>query len=165
MNTTRILTIAAITLVSLLGCKRASSDVPVRGFRLTLEDIVADGDIRVARLAINSTATGTISVDAEGSHQSAALEESSAGKAAVTLMGSRVTPSGQPWSYMQSLIRIQAAGVTTGGPALDTLPQATQLNGFFAITARNGDYAFDTPAEIATLRGKPVTLTLKRSTP
>ena len=55
-----------------------------------------------------------------------------------------------------------ANGGLGGGPAFEALPIARELSSFFTVTAKSGDYAFDTPVEIATLRGKPVTLTLKK---
>jgi hypothetical protein len=162
-NATRLLILSASALLAFAGCNGTSTDVPANGFHLSVQEIVADDSVRVSQLAIRSSAAGTISVDVEGSHQSASLDESTAGKGSVTLMASLVAPSGQPSAYIQSLIRIQTGGVTTGGPAMDALPKDTRLSGFFAITAKTGNYPFDTPVEIATLRGKPVVLTLKRA--
>jgi hypothetical protein len=155
-------------LLAVVGCHPAPNDVPADGCRLTVEDIVTNGDMRVAQLAIVSSATCTIAIDADLSHMSvvtAKLADSPSVSGSVTLVADRIAPSGQAWAYFHTLIRAQAAnGGAAGGPAFDALPIDTPPSGFFTVTAKSGDYSFDTPVEIATLRGKPVTLTFKRTT-
>jgi hypothetical protein len=163
MNIKRFLTLSAIGVLALVGCNRAPNNVPTSGFHLGVEEISNDGDVRLTHLTIRSTAPAAISVDSEGSHHTVTLPAEAAGSGTVTLMASRVAPSNQPWAYMQTLIRTKTANGGSGGAtAFEALPQDTQLADFFIITAKNGDYVFDTPVEVATLRGKPVTLTLKR---
>ena len=163
MKTKRLLILGFSALLVLVGCQRAPSDIPSDGFRLTVQDIVTDTDMRVAQLVIVSSSVATITTDADLSHQSMLLPESASGRGSVSLVASRVAPSGQPWAYFHTLIRVQTAnGGLAGGPAFEALPIATELSGFFTVTAKSGDYSFDTPVEIATLRGKPVTLTLKK---
>jgi len=165
MNTTCFLTLTASTLLAFVGCNRAPNNVPANGFRLTVQEIIADSDVRVTQLAIRSAAPGVISIDAEKrSHHMVSLPADPAGSGSVTLMASRVAPSDQPWAYMQTLIRTKANGESGGATSLEALPHDTLLADFFTVTAKSGDYSFDTPVEVATLRGKPVTLTLKRGT-
>jgi hypothetical protein len=130
-----------------------------------VEEISADGDVRLTHLTIRSTAPGAISIDSEGSHHTVLLPAEAAGSGTVTLMASRVAPSNHPWAYMQTLIRTKTANGGSGGAtSFEALPHDTQLADFLTVTAKGGDYAFDSPVEVATLRGKPVTLTLKRAT-
>jgi hypothetical protein len=163
MKTKRLLILGFSALLVLVDCRRPPSDVPTDGFRLTVQNMAADTDMQVARLAIVSSATATISIDSDGSHQSLSLRESPC-RVGVSLVASRVAPPGQSWAYMHTLIRAQTedGGHSALGPAFEALPIDTQLSSFFTITAKSGDYSFDTPVEIAKLRGKPVTITLKK---
>ena len=153
-------------LVASVGCNHAPSDVPADGFRLTVQDIVTDVDMRVSQLAIVSSATATIVLDSDLSHSSLRVPESAKGapgRASVTLAADRIAPSGERWAYMHYLISDETSTGRAGlGLAFEALPIDTKLSNYFTIAATAGDYAFDTPVEIATLRGKSVTLTLKR---
>jgi hypothetical protein len=162
----RLLILGFSALLVLVGCHQPPSDVPTDGFRLTVQNMAADTDMRIARLAIVSSAAARICIDSDGSHQNILLQEPAPCRAAVSLVGSRVAPSGQSWAYMHTIIRAQIDDGTLSalGPAFEALPIDTQLSSFFTITAKSGDYSFDTPVEIATLRGKPVTITLKKGT-
>jgi len=163
MKRKRLLMLGFSALLVFVACRRAPSDMPSDGFRLTVQDILTDPDLRVAQLVMVSSSAGTSTTDADLSHQSVVLPDAASGRGRVSLIAIRVAPSGQPWAYFQTLIRIQTAkGGLGGGPAFEALPIATELSSFFTITAKSGDYSFDTPFEIATLRGKPVTLTLKK---
>ena len=168
MTTKRLFFLGFCALLAVVGCHPAPNDVPADGFRLTTQDIVTDADMRVAQLSVVSSAAVTMTVDAELSHMSVLMtgsRESASARGTLTLAADRIAPSGQPWAYLHTLIHVQTTnGVSTGGPAFEALPIATQLTNFFTVTAQSGDYLFDTPVQIGTLRGKPVTITLKRST-
>jgi hypothetical protein len=162
--TTKWFSLLGVILLAFTGCQRSSSDAPANGFRLTVQDILAVEDMQLEQLAILSSAGGTIAIDADLSHMSVVLDGAELSKGNVTLMGSRIAPEGQPWAYMHTLIRVAANGGSAGGgPAFEARPRAALLSSFFTVTAKAGDYAFDTPVEIGTMRGKPITLTLKRA--
>jgi hypothetical protein len=162
MNARRLLPLSAGALLALTGCNHASSDMPADGFRLTVQDIATDTDMRVAQLVIHSSAPATITTDADSSHPSVPIPASASGEGSVSLVASRVAPYGQPWAYFHTLIRVQTIDGLAGGPTMEALPIATELSNYFTVTAKSGDYSFDTPIEIGTMRGKPVTITLKR---
>lgn len=167
MITKRLSILGFSVMLAVIGCRPAHSDVPANGCRLAVENIVTNGDMRVAQLTIVSSDGCTIAVDADLRHMSVVmgkLPDSRSVSGSVTLVADRIAPSGQAWAYFQTLIRVAVNGATAGGPEFEALPNETELSGYFTVTAKSGDYPFDTPVEIATLRGKPVTLTFKRAT-
>ncbi|MES2661413.1 MAG: hypothetical protein V4689_22525 [Verrucomicrobiota bacterium] len=151
----------------LLGCNRPARTASA-GFRLTLQEVATDTNIRVALLTIHTAHAGTLSVDGEGSHHAVTLanpnaEESHEGS--IALIASRVEPPGDGDILIQTLIRPQLPnGSFAGGPSTDRVPRPTRLADYFTITGKNGDYPLNTPIEIARLRGKPVTLTVGEPT-
>jgi hypothetical protein len=158
---------SAIMLLLFIGCVRPGQ-TPSAGFRLTLQDIATDSNVRAALLTIHTASEGFISVVEESGHSSTALPDPNAGgsrEGSVALIASRIAPSGDGDIYIQTLIRPQTPnGSYAGGPSTYTLPRSTQLADHFAITAKSGDYPLDTPIEIARLKGRPVMLTVGKPT-
>jgi len=167
MNISRLLLIGAVASCMFLGCKRPGQ-APAAGFRLTLQDVATDTNARAALLTIHAASAGSISVDEDGGHSSTVLPDPDANgfrEGSVALIASRISPPGDGDIYIQTLIRPQTPkGNYAGGPSTYTLPRATQLADHFTITAKSGDYALNTPIEIARLKGKPVTLTVGKPT-
>lgn len=167
MSISRFVLVSAVTSVFILGCNRPSK-ILTTGFRLTVQDIATDTNARAALLTIQASSAGSISVDQDGGHNSTMLPEPDANgsrEGSVSLMASRIVPPGDGNIFIQTLIRPQTPnGNYAGGPSTYTLPRTTELADHFTITAKSGDYALDTPIEIARLRGKPVTLTVGKPT-
>ena len=166
MNISRLILISAVTSFVFLGCKRPSQTPPT-GFRLTLQDVATDTNARAALIAIRTASVGSISVDQDGGHNSTALPDADANGSragSVALIASRIVPAGGGDIYIQTLIRPQTPNGYAGGPSTYTLPRATKLTDHFTITAKSGDYPLNTPIEIAQLAGKPVTLTVGKTT-
>jgi len=167
MNISRLLLISAVTSFAFFGCNRPSKP-PTTGFRLTVQDVATDTNARAALLIIHAASAGSISIDQDGGHNSTMLYEPNAGgsrEGSVALIASRIAPPGDGEIFIQTLIRPQTPnGNYAGGPSTYTLPRTTELTDHFTITAKSGDFAFDTPIEIARLKGKPVTLTVGRPT-
>ncbi len=167
LNLPRLLLASAISSLLFTGCKPAPK-APSSGFHLTLQKVANDDAMGSALLTIQTSGTGTLSVDQDGGHNSILLPEPKAGgvrEASIALIASRIEPKGSDKSYIQILIRPQTGdGSFAGGPSLYTLPPGTLLKDQFTITAKDGDYPIDTPIEIARLRGKPVTVTVGKPT-
>jgi hypothetical protein len=164
---TRHAILSGIALIAFAGCGRPAP-IPPAGFRLTLQEVATDENVRAALLTIHTESAGSISVDEEGKHSSAILHEPNASgfrEASIAVIASRIAPSGNGDIYIQTLIRPQTPnGAFAGGPSTYSLQRATQLADFFRITAKNGEYPFDTAVEIAQLQGKPVTVTIGKPT-
>jgi hypothetical protein len=167
MNFSRLLLISAVTSFAFFGCNRPSK-APTTGFRLTVQDVATDTNARAALLIIHTTSAGSISIDQDGGHNSTMLSEPNAGgsrEGSVALIASRIAPPGDGEIFIQTLIRPQTPnGNYAGGPSTYTLPRTTELTDHFTITAKSGDFALNTPIEIARLKGKPVTLTVGKPT-
>lgn len=167
MNISRLLLISAVTSFAFLGCNRPSK-TPTTGFRLTVQDVATDTNARAALLIIHAGSAGSISIDQDGGHNSKMLSDPDASgsrEGSVALIASRIAPPGDGDIFIQTLIRPQTPnGNYAGGPSTYTLPRTTELADHFTITAKSGDFALDTPIEIARLGGKPVTLTVGKPT-
>ncbi len=167
MNFSRFTLISVATAFVFLGCKRPAQ-APSAGFRLTLQDVATGPHVRVALVTIHTANAGSISVDEDGGHNSAALPDTNLNglrEGTVALIASRVAPPGNGDIYIQTLFRTQTLnGTYVGGPSTYPFPRATQLADEFTITAKNGDYPLNTPIEIARFGGKPVTLTVGKPT-
>jgi len=167
MNISRILLISVVTTFVFLGCNRPGQ-TPSAGFRLTLQDVAIDTNARAALLTIVTASAGSISVDEDGGHSSTVLpapDSDGSREGSVALIASRIAPPGDGDILIQTLIRVQTPnGNYAGGPSTYTLRRESQLADHFTITAKSGDYALNTPVEIARLGGKPVILTVGKPT-
>jgi hypothetical protein len=164
----RHILIGAATAFLLFGCNRTTKTAPP-ALRITVQEIVTDNKACATLLTIHSPSAGSISVDMDpGDHSSVVLsgpDATGSWEGSVVLMASRIEPSGDDDIYIQTLIRPQTPnGASAGGPSTYTLPRTTKLHDHFTITAKSGDFAPDTPIEIAQLGGKPVTLTVGKPT-
>ena len=119
-------------------------------------------------LSIHPAAASTLSVDQDGGHTSILLPDpdgTGSPSGSVFLSGKLSIPPGDDEAQLQTLIRVQTSpGNHGGGPSTRSVPRATMMEDLFSITAKDGVYPFDTPVEIARLKGKPVTLTVGKPT-
>ena len=166
-----ILLLAGCCLLS-AGCQREAA-IPSDSFRLTVERIITERDIVVSVLKIRVAHNASISVDSDHAHSMVLLADfpsDATRDGQVALTASRVTRQGDDYAYVQTLIGAKAGGGSgsspgfTGGPTVWSVPAATALGTYFAVSATAGDYKLDTPIEIARLDGKPVTLVVGKPT-
>lgn len=151
----------------LFGCQREAS-IPGDSFRLTVQEIVSDTDIKVSLLTIQVSRAGHISVVGDGFLSSTALPDAQDGvlrEGQVLLSAARVAPSKDKFAYIQTLIRPRSASGYAGGPSLYPVPTDTTLASAFSISAMDGIYKLDAPVTIAQLRGKPVMLVVGKPMP
>jgi hypothetical protein len=137
--------------------------IPSGCFDLTVQDIVADSDVRVVVLTVKALRAGSISVDSDSSHTLTALPQGSGDgvrEGSVVITASRVALAGDKEARIQLLVRTVAAGGHAGGPTVYTAPVDTELDTFLTVCATDGVYRLDAPVTIAQVQGKPVTLTV-----
>jgi hypothetical protein len=150
----------------LFGCQREAS-IPSDSFRLTVQEVVSDTDIKVSLLTFQLSRAASVSVDGEGSHSSVVLPDAPDGvirEGQVLLSAARIAPSQDKFAYIQTLIRPRSASGYAGGPSVYPVPAETTLASFLSISATGGVYKLDTPVTIAQMQGKPVTLVVGKPT-
>ncbi len=146
----------------LCGCHHEAS-IPGDSFRLTVQDVISDADVRVSLLTIRLLHGASISIDRVG----VVLPETRKGaarEAEVLLSATRVAPSQDKSAYIQTLIRARTGGGSAGGASVHPVPTDTTLDSFFSISAAGGTYKLDEPVTVAQMQGKPVTLIVGRPT-
>ena len=149
-----------------MGCQREAS-IPSDSFRLTVQEVLSDTDIKVSLLTIQLSRAGHVSVDGDGFHSSTVLPDAQDGairEGQVLLTAARVAPSQDKFAYIQTLIRPRSASGYAGGPSVYPVPTDTTLASFFSISAVGGVFKLDTPVTIAQLQGKPVMLVVGKPT-
>jgi hypothetical protein len=151
----------------LCGCQR-KAEIPGDSFRLTVQKVVSDSDVRVSLLTIRLSRGASISVDGEGFHSHVVLPDAQEGvfrEGEVAVSAARVAPSQGKSAYIQTLICPQTSnGARAGGPSVYTVPTETKLASVLSLSATDGVYKLDSPVTIAQLEGKPVTLVVGRPT-
>jgi hypothetical protein len=150
----------------LFGCQRDAS-IPSDSFRLTVQEVVSDTDVRVSLLTVQLSRAGGVSVAGDGSHAYCVLPDAPDGvvrEGQVLLSAARVAPSQDKFAYIQTLIRTRAASGYAGGPSVYSVPADTTLASFFTISVTGGVYKLDIPVTIAQLQGKPVRLVVGKPT-
>jgi hypothetical protein len=148
------------------GCHRETS-IPSGSFRLTVQEVVSDTDVRVSLLTVELSDAATISVDHGGSHNHILLpdaQDSVVRVGQVLLSAARIAPAQDKSAYIQTLIRPRTLSGFAGGAELYTVPGDTTLASFFSISAASGIYKLNTPVTIAQLQGKPVVLAVGKPT-
>ena len=150
----------------LCACQREAS-IPSDSFRLTVQEVISDTDVRVSLLTIQLSRAASVSVDGDGFHSHGVLPDAPYGvirDGQVLLSAVRVAPSQDKFAYIQTLIRPRSASGYAGGPSLHSVPADTTLASFFSISATGGVYKLDTPVTIAQMQGKPVMLVVGKPT-
>jgi hypothetical protein len=150
----------------LFGCQREAS-IPSDSFRLTVQEVVSDTDIKVSLLTIQLSRAASVSVDGDGFHSSGVLPNAPDGvirEGQVLLSAARIAPSQDKFAYIQTLIRPRSASGYAGGPSVHPVPADTTLASFLSISVTGGVYKLDTPVTIAQMQGKPVTLVVGKPT-
>ena len=148
------------------GCQREAS-IPSDSFRLTVQEVISDTDIKVSLLTIQISRGASVSVDCDAFHSHGVLPNAQDGMVRdgqVLLSAVRVAPSQDKFAYIQTLIRPRSASGYAGGTSLYPVPADTTLASFFPISATGGVYKLDTPVTIAQMQGKPVTLVIGKPT-
>jgi hypothetical protein len=152
----------------IVGCKRDPA-VPSGSFHLSVQSIVTDGDLKVSLIKYRLPESTSVYVDSEHSHGWVSMQDSpTPGKTGqrdgqLILSASRVARVGEAFASIQTLIRLETDHASAGGPAVNYVPAATNLDAYFSVSATTGDYKLDTPIEIGRLDGKPVTLLVSQS--
>ena len=122
----------------LCGCQREAS-IPSDSFRLTVQEVVSDTDVRVSLLTIQLSRAASVSVDGDGFHSQVALPNAPEGvvrEGQVSLSAARVAPSQDKSAYIQTLIRPKSASGYAGGASLHPVPTDTTLASFFSFPLR-----------------------------
>ena len=144
----------------LFGCQREAS-IPSDSFRLTVQEVISDTDIKVSLLTFQLSRAAHVSVVGDGFLNSGVLPDAQDGvirEGQVLLSAVRVAPSQGKSAYIQTLIRERSGSGYAGGPCLYPVPTDTKLASVLSISATDGIYKLDTPVTIAQLQDKPVML-------
>jgi hypothetical protein len=162
MNTRYLFLLFAICCLSSAGCRRPTAEyVPGDSFRLTLQDIITQEDVKISLLTIDVVRPASISVSTDSGYQSGALPDAPEGvvrQGQVVLSASRVVCPHDKQVCVQVTIVEKSAVGWAGGPAIYSVPSDTKLGTFFTVSATSGVYKLDAPLTIGQLQGKPVTL-------
>ena len=157
---------AAVLALVLGGCGPGPT-LPEDRFRLSVEEIVADGDMVVSVLKITVPVKASVSVDTGESHNHVTPGDplvDGPRDAEVLIAAARVAPARSVEAFVQVLLRPRDASGYAGGPQVFAIPAEAKLEEFFKPTAAEGIYPLDRPLKIAELRGQPVNLTVGKPT-
>ena len=160
-NRASILLLVGCSLLS-IGCKREAA-IPSDSFRVSVQNIITGSDLKVSIVKFHIPHNASIYVDSEHSHSSVSMQDApqdNAGQSEgqVVLTASRVARDGDEFASIQTLIRLESAHGSAGGPGVSYVPVRTNLDTYFSVIAATGEYKLNTPVTIADLDGKPVTL-------
>ena len=158
----RSLVLLAACCLLYVGCQQATAKpFPSDSFRLTVNNVVTDGDVRVSLLTIQTSVPASLSLGTEGSHSRVGLldpQKGSVSEGQVILTGARIHHRRNENAHIQTLLRAQSQGGKAGGPSVHEVLSDVTLETFLSVSAKDGVYKLDTPITIAQLQGKPVTL-------
>jgi len=143
--------------------------IPSDTFHLSVEHVTTHSEETVSLLKLRASREAFVHLDSAQFHHCGFLMASSPGEPArdgqITFSASRLAHEGDHATYIQTFMHGESSGNSvTQGPTLNPVPAATALDTYFSISATSGDYKLDTPMEIGRLAGKPITLTVGKST-
>ena len=137
--------------------------VPNNTFHLTVEQVITNSEILVSLLKIEASQDAYLSVTNEKSSLSVLMTGTSNGavrSGQVAFSASRFRRPGDEYAQVQLYEQAQAGGGSVSGSSGQSLPAATELAGYFSLSAADGDYPLDSPMQIGELAGNPVMLTV-----
>ena len=160
----------ALALPLLGGCGQRSAaspadDLPAGSFRVLVTKLVSDPSVTVTQITVEKSGAGQINVQGHGFGYGASLapgpQKDSALARANTVVVADLVTANRPDKTLK--VFMQTSSSTSGGNYSGTFPavSAAQVGGVFALTLRSGVYPVGTPLRLATLQGRPVTLTIK----
>jgi len=158
------------------GCKQRSTDAPATvGFRLEVDDMIKDEAVRLVSLKVFLMQPAKLWFGEGDSGVGGELLMPNADKLRerkVVLIASRVVDSHSTNTLIQVSLRSKAEGGDggllvegskwSGVTAAYPVSTNTKLDDFINVTTKSGDYPLDAPLEVGRIRGKPLTLTVRK---
>lgn len=160
----------ALALALLGGCGQRSAaspagDLPAGSFRVLVTKVVSDPSVTVTQITVEKSGSGQISVEGHGFGYGATLapgpqKGSTLARADMVIVADLV-PVGKPDKTLKVFMQTSSSG--SSGSYSGTYPavSAERVGGVFALTLPAGVYPVGTPLRLATLQGRPVTVTIK----
>jgi hypothetical protein len=155
----RLLVLAAATLLIMSAERVAKDPVPEDSFGLTVQEVTAQPDLKVFVLTISTSREGTISLDTDRSHVSIKLSRPPAQgllQGRLLLNAVRIVPTGSANSYIRTQLH--------SGSRVYSVPIGTTLDAHTSFSVPAGIHKLDKAITIGKEDGRPLTLTVGKPT-
>jgi len=156
--------------LAVAGCQQLPVAAPNHTFHLTVEQVITNSEILVSLLKIEAREDVYVSVPSVVNQKSsisvlmAGRSDGAVRSGQVAFSAAWLSRPGDVYAQVQLSERAQSGGNSAQGLYWWPVPSATELAGYFSISAADGDYPLETPLQIGDWDGKPVLLTVEKIT-